>query len=77
VVNVPAGLDVPGEEFDAPRSPIETSGAGRVWQFCLHVEPRSAEAHASPADARVLVTPVSAPEPGELLCTATTPLVLP
>ncbi|MDV3220999.1 hypothetical protein [Intrasporangium sp.] len=77
VVNVPVELDVPSEEFDAPRSPIETSGAGRVWQFCLHVEPRSAEAHPSTADPDVLVAPVSAPEPGELLCTAPTPLVLP
>jgi hypothetical protein len=76
VVGVPVELDVPGDEFHAARSPVRTSG-NRTWQFCLHVEPMPASTHPSDADPTVLVASVSAPEPGELLCTAPTRLVLP
>lgn len=66
-VPLPLTLDVPGDSFEAPRSPVGPDV--RTWQLCIHVVERTAPVRPSPGDPETLLVPVAAPEPGQLVCT--------
>ncbi|WP_347350669.1 hypothetical protein [Intrasporangium sp.] len=62
-VPLPARLDVPGREFEAPREPVDP--AATRWQFCVQV---------AELDHPSEVVTVSAVAGAPLLCSATEPL---
>ena len=71
----PPELDVPGPDFAAPRTPIDP--AASQTRFCVQVGERSPQMRPSSAQPGVLEAPVTAPSPGELLCTDAVPLLTP
>jgi hypothetical protein len=62
---LPATLDVPGAEFDAPRAPLDPNAS--EWEFCLQVT-EGAQGRPSGVDPDVLEVPAAAPGDGELIC---------
>ncbi len=71
-VGLPFRLDVPGPEFDAPRTPVAKDAT--ELEFCVQVTDGS-EGRASAVDPTVLEVPATAPGPGELICSR--PLAIP
>jgi len=63
----PPTLDVPGDTFEAPRTPVDP--AVKQWQFCVQVDDRAAEARPSAVGGGVVEAPSKAPEGDELVCT--------
>ncbi|EWS99637.1 hypothetical protein N865_21780 [Intrasporangium oryzae NRRL B-24470] len=73
-VPLPLTLDVPGDSFEAPRDPVGQDV--RTWQLCIQVVERTSPVRPSPDDPETLLVPVTAPEPGRLLCTPPSALPL-
>ena len=68
----PPKLDVPGESFVAPRSPVDP--AVDRWQLCIQVDDRAAQARPSTVGGGVVQAASRAPEGDELVCTAPAPI---
>lgn len=64
---LPPTLDVPGAEFDAPRTAIDPKA--QEWEFCVHVTAGS-KGRPSDVDASVLEVPATAPGGAELICSS-------
>lgn len=71
----PAELDVPGEDFAAPRDPLPSGSTS--WEFCVQVGKRLDGMHPSTVGEGVLEAPVRAPEGDELVCTDPVTLAVP
>jgi len=71
----PAELDVPGDEFTAPRGSLP-SGSNE-WEFCVQVGERLPGMRPSAVGQGVLAAPVRAPEAEELICTPVVTLTAP
>ena len=66
-VPTPFMLDVPGEQFAAPRAPIPSDVT--AFRFCVQVGERAPQLKPSRVAADVLEAPVAAPTGDELGCT--------
>jgi hypothetical protein len=71
----PAALDVPGEDFTAPRGPLPSGSSS--WDFCVQVGERLDGMRPSTVGEGVLEAPVRAPEGDELICTDPVTLAAP
>ncbi|KRF45926.1 hypothetical protein ASH01_09120 [Terrabacter sp. Soil811] len=63
----PPTLDVPGDSFEAPRTPVDP--AVKQWQFCVQVSDRAGQARPSAVGGGVLEAASAAPQGDELVCT--------
>lgn len=67
---LPPTLDVPGAEFDAPRTALDPKTAAvQEWEFCVQVTAGS-QGRPSDVDASVVEVPATAPSGGELVCSS-------
>ena len=63
----PPTLDVPGDSFEAPRTPVDP--AVKQWQFCVQVSDRAGQARPSAVGGGVVEAASAAPQGDELVCT--------
>jgi hypothetical protein len=62
----PPTLDVPGESFEAPRTPVDPGV--KQWQLCIQVTDRAAQARPSAVGGGVVEAASTAPQGEELVC---------
>lgn len=74
-VPMPPKLDVPSDQFRAPREAI--AAALTSWQFCLQVEPLAGQPRTTKSHPDVLEVAVREPSATTLVCTEPQPLVQP
>jgi hypothetical protein len=68
----PPRLDVPGESFEAPRTPVDP--AVRQWQFCVQVDDRVAQSRPAAVGGGVVQAASMAPQGADLVCTGPAPI---
>ncbi|MER7072890.1 hypothetical protein [Terrabacter sp. NPDC000476] len=68
----PPRLHVPGESFEAPRTPVGRSVS--QWQFCVQVDGEVAQARPSAVGGGVVQVAATAPAGDDLVCTPATPI---